>query len=497
MKAVIYARVSSVEQAEGHSLDAQVHILESYAAKNGIEVVHTFAVPESASGTKSRKTYAEMLRLVKQKKIPAILFEKIDRSTRNLKETVVLDDWITSNASNQAHYVKENLVLHQGSKSHDRFKRDLFVILARQYIGNLSEEVKKGQKESVRKGIYPGTSKPGYLCAVGRGGHAHGQSKKPDPTEAPKIKEMFLQLSKGTPTAEVFRWASETAKIKNTRNGIISRTRFYVMIRDAFYCGQFIWDGILHDEGQHKPIVSKKLFYKVQDVLDGRANPVQRKQSYLFQSLVRDHRTQRKLGVSTNKGHTYYRLRGRGNKYIPEDAIDEQLHIYLSDITTTANFKEKLGIAMREFLKTAHAEVAEERKSAMLQVARLDQQLANAEMQLFDGAIDKERFEFHRQRIADEKNDLFKDIPEQDARKTDAIVKTVEDFVELIKLLKTGYIHLPRAAKAQLAKILLSNIDADTSNIYIQGKKTVQALYDLPTNTVWRERRDLNPRPPP
>ena len=61
-KAVLYARVSTRDQAEeGYSLPAQERLLREYAAKQGLEIARVFSVPESASGRAERRTFKEML----------------------------------------------------------------------------------------------------------------------------------------------------------------------------------------------------------------------------------------------------------------------------------------------------------------------------------------------------------------------------------------------------------------------------------------------------
>lgn len=49
MKAVILARVSSKEQEDGYSLDAQISRLSDYANKKGLEVIKTFTLTESST----------------------------------------------------------------------------------------------------------------------------------------------------------------------------------------------------------------------------------------------------------------------------------------------------------------------------------------------------------------------------------------------------------------------------------------------------------------
>ena len=54
MNVVIWARVSSREQREGYSIDAQLRATRERAAKNGWTVVREFSVAESATRLPSR-----------------------------------------------------------------------------------------------------------------------------------------------------------------------------------------------------------------------------------------------------------------------------------------------------------------------------------------------------------------------------------------------------------------------------------------------------------
>lgn len=53
MKAVIFARVSSKDQEDGHSLDAQIQSCFEYAIKKEFKVLEQFRVVESSTAKKS------------------------------------------------------------------------------------------------------------------------------------------------------------------------------------------------------------------------------------------------------------------------------------------------------------------------------------------------------------------------------------------------------------------------------------------------------------
>ena len=156
-KALIYARVSTKEQAEeGYSLASQIKLLREYEHNHQLEVVKEFIVPESASGTQERKTFKEMMEYCKKNRIGHILCEKVDRLTRNLQDAVWIDTWLQGSPERRIHFVKQNLIIHQNAKSYEKFQWDIYVVLARQYSNNLSEETRKGLVQKAEEGWYPG-----------------------------------------------------------------------------------------------------------------------------------------------------------------------------------------------------------------------------------------------------------------------------------------------------------------------------------------------------
>ena len=64
MNVVIWARVSSREQREGYSIDAQLRATRDRAEKNGWTVVREFSVAESAKRGAERHAFNEIVACV-------------------------------------------------------------------------------------------------------------------------------------------------------------------------------------------------------------------------------------------------------------------------------------------------------------------------------------------------------------------------------------------------------------------------------------------------
>lgn len=166
-KAVLYARVSSKEQEkEGYSIPAQIKLLNEYAERQGFQVVKEYVDAETAKRV-GRTNFQLMLERIKQGEASILLVEKTDRLTRNLKDEVLIDDLIQSKGL-EVHYVKEGEILGPNAKSHTKLIHGIKVVLAKNYIDNLSEEIRKGQREKAEQGWYPHPPPYGYQGEKGR-----------------------------------------------------------------------------------------------------------------------------------------------------------------------------------------------------------------------------------------------------------------------------------------------------------------------------------------
>jgi site-specific DNA recombinase len=162
-QAVIYARVSSKEQEkEGFSIPAQLKLLRDYAVAQGFVVAQEYVDVETAKQT-GRLSFGEMIaRLRARSRIRVLLVEKTDRLYRNLKDWVTVDDLEV-----EIHLVKEGVVLSRDSRSSEKFMHGIKVLMAKNYIDNLSEEARKGMQEKAEQGIWPTRTPLGYCNVEG------------------------------------------------------------------------------------------------------------------------------------------------------------------------------------------------------------------------------------------------------------------------------------------------------------------------------------------
>src|ERR1700681_34875 len=158
-QAVLYARVSSKDQErEGGSIPAQQKALRQYAREQRLSIAREFIDVETAKQA-GRGGFGEMLAFLKaEPSCRTILVEKTDRLYRNIRDWITIDD-----LDLEVHFVKEGTVVSKASRSSDKFIHGMKVLMAKNYVDNLSEEVKKGMREKAEQGYWPTNTPVGYV----------------------------------------------------------------------------------------------------------------------------------------------------------------------------------------------------------------------------------------------------------------------------------------------------------------------------------------------
>lgn len=102
MRAAGYARVSSQDQVDGTSLDAQVRQIEAYATLKGLDLTAVF-VDGGVSGGKalsSRPEGGKLTAMVDAGEIEAVIIIKLDRGFRSTIDCLqTIEDWDTRNVA--------------------------------------------------------------------------------------------------------------------------------------------------------------------------------------------------------------------------------------------------------------------------------------------------------------------------------------------------------------------------------------------------------------
>ena len=411
MKAVIYARVSSRLQEEtGYSLPAQEQLSREYAERKDLEIVKVFSVAESASGKKEREVFRSMIDYMTKNKINHLLCEKVDRLTRNLKEAVMVNEWIDSNEDREIHFVKTHLVISKNAKSDEKFRWDIEIVLAKKYISNLSEEVKKGQKEKIAQGWLPTKPPLGYKT-VGEKGH---KIHVIDKAVAPFIVTMFELYATGNYSTKALVEEMYARGLRNRNGNKVGKSRIYDLLVDPFYYGDFRWKTEIYS-GKQEPLISKELFKAVQNKLNRKIiTPYYSKHLPVFKGKIKCENCHRTITWEKQKGNWYGGCKsckiGQGKtKYMRQEKVEEQL---LQRLVEVAPRNERILNILEKALREDHKQEREVHtnkiKSLQLNIDRLQNRIEAIYEDKLDGLITPEQYQTRLKMYSSEKSELLR-----------------------------------------------------------------------------------------
>lgn len=310
MNVVIWARVSSREQREGYSIDAQLRLTRERAEKNGWTIVREFAVSESAKRGAERLAFNEMFNWVRKHarkdKIKAILAHKLDRVCRNMRDAVRLQE-LEDACGVELAFVDNQF----GPGAAGALSFNVMAAVAQYYSDNLRTEVLKGMEEKIRQGWPMGRASFGYKNTADR-----ACPIVPHPENAATVVRIFELYSTGRYT--LFQLIDQMAKegrIYRQTMPRFHRTAISYILNNRAYIGEIERKGAIYP-AKFQPLVSRATFEICQDLLKGKnrriGNPEIAYSGGIFRcshcgSALTGERIQRKLADGSVNVHVYYK----------------------------------------------------------------------------------------------------------------------------------------------------------------------------------------------
>lgn len=349
--ALLYARVSSKEQKEeGYSIEAQEKLLKEYANTNNFKIAKKFIDVETAKRA-GRENFEKMIEFLKaHPEIKSILVEKTDRLYRNFRDYVTIDD-----LNIEIHLVKENEIISNDSKSHQKFIHGIKVLMAKNYIDNLSEETRKGMIEKAEQGYFPSYAPLGYLNIDRKEGNRILKDLAIDEQRAPIIQKLFRLYATGDYSLEALTNIASEEGLKSKLSGKkLYKSTIQHILKNPIYYGDFLWMGKLY-QGSHPPLITKELFDMVQDAFQSHNKPKLTRRNFPYTGLLVCGECGCAITAEIKKGkYIYYHCTHHkpcNNKtYIRQEKLDKMF----AEIVKGIQIDEKMVALIKESLTESH-----------------------------------------------------------------------------------------------------------------------------------------------
>ena len=486
--AVLYARVSTAEQErEGFSIPAQVELLRNYAQQQGIDILEEFIDIESAARA-GRTAFGQMMQFVAQRECCAILVEKTDRLYRNIKDWVQIDE-----LGADIHFVKENVVVGPQSRSADKFLHGIKVLMAKNYVDNLGEEVRKGMLEKARQGHWPTVAPIGYVNSPVT------RRIEPDPERAPIITKLFEWYATGEYSLKALTAKAAAAGLTNRTSGKpLVKAKIHLLLQNPIYCGDFQWLDRMY-EGQHQPLVSRSLFKAVQDAFEAANHPRETKRNHAFVGIVTCGRCGCAYTAEIKKGqYIYYHCTGYrgacGNSWVREEELARLLENALRQIQVPTGLAERAVEALRESQgdkeKFVRATTMRLQQQQLLIRAKLDRAYDDR----LSGRISDELWNTKSAELETELQRVRGEMARHERASRDYETTGVQ-ILELAQSAYSLYVTQNRHDQAKLVKTLLSNCTIDLGSLTATYVKPFDLFAKGAENGDWLLGLDSNQQP--
>ncbi len=334
---ILYARRST--ESDDHqilSIASQIKELLSLAQDRGFTVSRILSESESARAP-GREVFQAMLKEISAGKADGILCWKLDRLARNPVDGGAVI-WSLEERRLQRIVTPQRTYENSGN---DKFWMQLEFGMAKKYVDDLAEDVKRGLRAKVERGWLPRKAPLGYL---------NDRALKritPDPERFLLVRKIWELAASGTPIPKLLRvvneqWGFRTPQTPRMGNSPLSRSGLYRILKSRFYYGVIEFSGQLY-AGAHTPMISRGQYERVQEVLGGKRRRVSKKHSFPYTQLM----TCRECGCSvtaseivkpSGRSYVYYHCTKKGatrcpGKYVPAAEIERQIHEYVNRVT--------------------------------------------------------------------------------------------------------------------------------------------------------------------
>ena len=317
-KFFIYTRKSTDDKdRQVRSISDQLAELKSLALKENIDVVDIFVEKQTAK-VPGRPVLNEMLLRVEQGEASGILAWHPDRLARNSidggRVVYLLDTEKLCDLKFPTFWFENT---PQG-----KFMLSIAFSQSKYYVDNLGENIKRGHRNKVKDGIWPQMAPLGYINEKGKG-------IAPHPEKSTLIRQAFEAYATGNFTLRQLRDKFNALGLCGKSDKELSVSNYQNMLKNPIYTGLMRYNGEIH-EGKHEPIITKKLFDSVQEVMSRKSKPHSKGlKPFLYRGFFRCGECGCFITTEQQKCYHYLRCTKRKNlctqPYVREELITSQI----------------------------------------------------------------------------------------------------------------------------------------------------------------------------
>ncbi len=405
-KFFLYARKSSeAEERQVMSIEAQLVELTEFAKRENIFIAETFIESKSAKQP-GRTEFNRMLEKINASKEPVgILAWHPDRLARNSVD------------GGQIIYLIDTQKICGLKFSTFWFEptpQGLFMLQvafgqSKYYSDNLSENVKRGIRQKLRRGEY------GHKAPVGYINNPKTRNIDPDPVKAKIIQHFYKEFSGGTYNLESGRHYLSSLGVECANGKPFTPFMVYRLLTTKTYIGLLEHKGEVY-EGKFQPLIDKATFETVQRILKERARKRKSdKQHYFpFRGMFKCAECGGQITAQYAKGnggtYRYYRCTKKFGTckqgYLREDLLVQQLKDQFQKIAITNYWAENMMKEIDRWQKDEQLKSKSQNQNMDAQFKNIEGKMDKLVSGYLEGEIEKTNYLKKKDELLKQKSDL-------------------------------------------------------------------------------------------
>ncbi|OGK45309.1 hypothetical protein A2956_02315 [Candidatus Roizmanbacteria bacterium RIFCSPLOWO2_01_FULL_37_57] len=470
--AYLYVRVSTDEQAnEGFSIDNQKRACMEYAGMNGYHIKRVFQDDGKSARTTERPAFQELLTVVRESPVEAVIIYKIDRFARNVSDF----------SSTRKEFKNMGIKLLSVSENGDVTEGligNIFASVAEWESDVNGQRTRDALMQKFREGWQPTPPPIGYRSV---GGERERKTCVPDTYAAPIITELFQLYATGSYSIiEIQDWLSDKNIVSKNGTGL-GHSVICNILNNHFYYGFIRWHGE-SKIGNHTPIITKELFDTCQYVLAKHRSFLIRKRVHDF--LLRGfaycgecgqrytaewHYDKHKLANRGGKIAYYHCQKRERNgcpaKYVEQADLETQVENQFKTMQFSPEFVQAVVNQTKKVLENNRKNSSSRIQAILNQKTALEARRNKLEDSLLDGTIDRDVFKRKHLEIQGKIINLDNQMQDVEAKhKID--IDLIEEVLAFTRDIYRTYKEAPQFLKRHYLRFFFEKINIKEKMIF-------------------------------
>jgi DNA invertase Pin-like site-specific DNA recombinase len=425
MRYFIYARKSTDdEDRQVLSIEAQLKELREYAQRENLVVIKEVVEAKTAKKP-GRPLFNDVLFQIERGAAEGILAWHPDRLARNSIDGGRIIYLVDQKVIKDLRFP----ILRFDNNAQGKFMLSIVFGQSKYYIDALSENIRRGIRLKLSKGIWPQWAPIGYL------NDRKTRTIIIDEGKAHFIKRVFELYSTGNYSLEEIRNKINPLGMTGRKDKLLSISQYQTMLKNPLYYGVFRYKGEVY-EGTHQPIITKKLFDRCQEVMRRRGKPKKSVRYFVLRDLMmRCGECGRMITAETQKGFVYYRCTKRltncKQKYVREEELAAQITKFIQKVSLSDEWTKRILEELERDHNSSLLSTQSQQQNLEVKVKEIDAKISKLIDVYLEGALNLEEYQAKKEAFINEKKKL-QESTRDFAAVSNSWFEPARDFVTLL-----------------------------------------------------------------